>query len=150
MVVLPSMASSSGPGSLASKLLWGRTRPASSPPHKAKTTARKSQVALQRWAKDNGWYPPVFLDAPSGNPRTGIVDAVLVRVSRDDPDVLELRLVQLKSGLAGLKASECERLEQAVKCIEVGSMYALCSGTHVTTMVKPSVWALNAPRRGSP
>jgi hypothetical protein len=108
-----------------------------SPPHKAKTTARKSQIALERWAKDNGWYPPVFLDAPSGNPRTGIVDAVLVRVSRDDADVIELRFVQLKSGLAGLKAVECERLEQAVKRIDIGSMYALCSGTHVTTMAKP-------------
>jgi hypothetical protein len=88
----------------------------------------------------------VFLDSVRGNPRTGIVDAVLLRVTPREPDVVQVRLVQLKSGSAGLKAIECERLEAAVSSIRVSSMAALCSGTHVTTFIHPRVWEVPVVR----
>ncbi|HVP65835.1 MAG TPA: hypothetical protein VMT17_01075 [Anaeromyxobacteraceae bacterium] len=120
-----------------------------SPPHKAKTTARKSQEALSRWAKAKAWHL-VFLDAASGNPRTGIVDAVLLRITLKKPDVVQVRLVQLKGGLAGLKPREVTRLEAAVRSIDVRSMYALYDGTSLNTIMKPRAWfPVSAnPRRG--
>jgi hypothetical protein len=54
-----------------------------------------------------------LLDAPSGFPRTGIVDAVLTRIAPTDPDQIEVKLVQLKSGSGGLKANEVRRLKRS-------------------------------------
>lgn len=99
----------------AARKAW-RTR--RSAPYKARKTARASQRAFEAWAKDQG-YRVVFLDAPSGNPRTGIVDAVLVRIAPSDADQLELHLVQLKSGDAGLTGVEVRRLKAAAKRIRI-------------------------------
>lgn len=103
-----------------------------SPIYRARRTARSSQVAFEHWAKENGWRV-VFLDAASGNPRTGIVDAVLLRVRPRYKDQIEVRLVQLKSGVAGLTGVEFERLCLAVEKINVEGMAALCNGDTVFT-----------------
>ena len=95
-----------------------------SPPHKAKKTALRSQDALKVWCKKHGWRL-VFLDAQSGNPRTGIVDAVLLRIAKGSPDKVEIRLVQLKGGGAGLKPYEPVRLERAVNAVDVKAFYVL-------------------------
>ena len=92
--------------SLAAKKAWATMRSAV---YKAQKCASRSQQGLKDWAESNGYWC-VFLDAASGNPRTGIVDAVLVKVQRSDADHLDIRLVQLKGGGAGLTARERSRL----------------------------------------
>jgi hypothetical protein len=108
------------PASSAALKAW-ETRP--SPVYRARRTAVLSQEALTAWARERRWHL-VFLDAPSGNPRTGIVDAVLIRVGRRDADRLELRLVQLKAGSAGLTARERQRLSIACSKISTHPAYA--------------------------
>lgn len=97
----------------AAEAAWITMRSA---PFRAHRTAKRSQDALRDWAREQGWYV-LFLDAPSGYPRTGIVDAVMLRIPASAPDDLEVRLVQLKGGSAGLTASEVARLEAAVRGI---------------------------------
>jgi hypothetical protein len=100
--------------------------------YRARQTARASQLTLERWAHQQGWRV-VFLDADSGNPRTGIVDAVLVRVRPRAKDQIDVRLVQLKSGVAGLTGAEFDRLCSAVERISVEGLAALCNGPAVFT-----------------
>jgi hypothetical protein len=100
--------------------------------YRARQTAKGSQVAFEQWAKNHGWRV-VYLDAPSGNPRTGIVDAVLLRVRPRAKDQIDIRLVQLKSGVAGLTGSEFERLCSAVEHVNVEGLAAFCNGKAVFT-----------------
>ena len=100
--------------------------------YRARQTARESQVAFENWAHEHGWRV-LFLDALSGNPRTGIVDAVLVRIRPRSKDQIDLRLVQLKSGSAGLTGTEFERLCSAVERVNVEALAALCNGREVFT-----------------
>lgn len=101
--------------------------------YRARQTAKRSHTAFEGWAKDHGWRV-VFLDALSGNPRTGIVDAVLLRVRPRAKDQIDIRLVQLKSGVAGLTGTEFDRLCSAVEQVSVEGLAALCSGSMVFTM----------------
>ena len=73
--------------------------------------ARKN--ALSAWCQDNGWKL-VFFEGAKGSPRTGIVDAVMVRINPGSPDAIEVRLVQLKSGAGGITGIEIRRLKQAL------------------------------------
>lgn len=102
------------PRSLAAKAAWKTMRSAV---YKAQKVAKRSQLALKDWAAKNGYWC-VFLDSAKGNPRTGIVDAVLVKVYHADADQLEFRLVQLKGGGAGLTARERSRLKAS--CAKAG------------------------------
>lgn len=111
------------------KKAWATRRSAT---YRARQTAKASQAAFEQWARDHGWRV-VFLDAPSGHPRTGIVDAVLVRVRPRSKDQIDIRLVQLKAGAAGLTATEFERLCSAVERVSVEGLAALCDGASVHT-----------------
>ena len=91
--------------SVAARKAWA-TR--TSPRYRAGRTERSSKEALSGWAKANGWRV-VFFEGSTGAPRTGIVDAVLIRLARAKPDVVEIRLVQLKAGAGGLTAHEIAR-----------------------------------------
>jgi hypothetical protein len=95
-----------------------------SPPYQARRTARLSQEALRIWAQSNGHHC-LFLDAPSGNPRTGIVDALLIRIGKSDPDILEIQLVQLKGGGAGMTPLERTRLMEASRSVRLGAAVAM-------------------------
>ena len=81
--------------------------------YKAKKSEAGSKAALSIWAADNGWKV-VFFEGKSGAPRTGIVDALLTRIAPRQPDLIQVRLVQLKSGSAGFRAAEVKRLKSAV------------------------------------
>jgi len=111
------------------KKAWVTRRSAN---YRARQTAKGSQFAFERWAHSRGWRV-VYLDAPSGNPRIGIVDAVLLRVRPRAKDQIDIRLVQLKSGVAGLTGSEFERLCAAVEGVNVEGLAALCNGPTVFT-----------------
>lgn len=103
---------------------WATRRAA---PYRARKTAEGSQRALASWALERGWHI-VFLDAKSGRPRQGIIDAVLIRPRPKDPDTLEIRVVQLKGGSAGLTAAEMRRLRAAVGKIDASPVIALFDG----------------------
>jgi hypothetical protein len=80
-------------------------------------TAR-SRKALTAWAAETGWRL-AFLEPGAGNGRRGIVDAVLVRASPHDPDAVQVKLVQLRGGKAGLAPAAERRLERAAERVEI-------------------------------
>ena len=94
----------------AARKAWVTRR---SGPHKARKSEKASKMALLAWCGANGWKV-LFFESASGSPRTGIVDAVMARISPSAADTVELRLVQIKSGVSGLTAAEIGRMKQAV------------------------------------
>ena len=94
------------------------------PVWKAKRTAKKSQDALREWASENDFHV-VFLDAKSGNPRTGIADALMFRIKPKAADQIELYVVQLKGGSAGFKAAEMARLTKAAESVKATPLIVL-------------------------
>ena len=82
--------------------------------HRAAKSEKGEQVALLTWCGDNGWKV-VFFEGPTGASRNGIVDAIITRIKLGYPDLIEVRLVQLKSGLGGLIGTEIARLKKAAR-----------------------------------
>jgi hypothetical protein len=58
----------------------------------------------------------------------GIVDAVIVRIKPREPDAIEVRLVQLKSGVGGLTGAEITRLKRAVAQLSTNWLLAAFDG----------------------
>ena len=83
----------------------------------------------------------MFFEGASGAPRTGIVDAVMVRIKPSKADSIEVRLVQLKGGLAGLTAAEVTRLKKATASLSTDWLFAAYDGA--TLHLVPDV-----PKRG--
>ena len=96
--------------------------------YKAKRSEQTSKAALSSWAADHGWSV-AFFEGKTGAPRTGIVDALLSRIAPRRPDIMQVRLIQLKSGSAGLKPKEVKRLNDAVENIEVSWYFVGFDGT---------------------
>ena len=88
---------------------------------------KKSKLALTTWCRDSGWKV-AFFEGPTGAPRNGIVDAVITRIKPRNPDLIEVRLVQLKSGLGGLTAAEIGRLKKAVADLSADWLLAAFDG----------------------
>ena len=80
-----------------------------------------------------------FFESPSGAPRTGIIDAIMFRLGRSDADALDLRLVQLKGGNAGVSGPEIARLKKAADGVAVGWLLAAFDGEslHLVPEVPP-------------
>ncbi|MBM4424417.1 MAG: hypothetical protein FJ030_13685 [Chloroflexi bacterium] len=110
--------------SLAAKKAWA-TR--NSPKYKARRSETASKQALANWCKSNGWKI-LFFEGESGAPRTGIVDAMIARIASNDADTLDIRLIQIKSGTAGLTAAEISRLKQALDKASVNWLLAAFDG----------------------
>jgi hypothetical protein len=85
---------------------------------RAADPAERSRRALEAWAAEAGWRA-VFVAPPAGKGRRGIVDAVLVRTSPRDPDAVQVKLVQLRGGKAGLAPAAERRLERAAERVEI-------------------------------
>jgi hypothetical protein len=95
------------------KAAWRtRRQHAVNPRTRARASEQASKVALQDYCKEHGWRV-AFFEGPTGAPRTGIIDAVIFRVAKHDADLLDLRLVQLKGGKAGVSGPEIARLKRA-------------------------------------
>src|ERR1035437_2798087 len=77
---------------------------------KARAAEAASKEALRSYCEQQGWRV-AFFEGATGAPRTGIIDAIMFRVSRKNADVLDLRLVQLKGGKAGVSGAEITRLK---------------------------------------
>ncbi len=88
---------------------------------------RASKVALEDYCKIHGWRV-AFFEGPTGAPRTGIIDAVMFRIDKHNADLLDLRLVQLKGGKAGVSGAEIARLKRAAADARVTWLIAAYDG----------------------
>ena len=113
-----------GDRSEAAMKSWATRR---SPTYKARQQERASKHALAEWCQANGWKV-LFFEGRTGAPRTGIVDAVMVRINSHDADTVEIRFVQLKSGKGGLSGRETTRLKQSVQKAALDWVAALFDG----------------------
>lgn len=109
----------------SAKKAWATRR---SPTYKARQHERASKHALRKWCETHGWKA-LFFEGKTGAPRTGIVDAVIVRIKSKDADVIEIKFVQLKSGAGGLSGPETSRLKSAVEKASVDWSAALFDGS---------------------
>ena len=71
---------------------------------KAHAAEAASKAALKLYFEKRGWHI-AFFEGVTGAPRTGIIDAIAYRLGRKNPDLLDLRLIQLKGGKAGVTAN---------------------------------------------
>ena len=90
---------------------------------KSKAAEAASKAAFQTYFEKRGWRV-AFFEGKTGSPRTGIIDAVAFRLGRKNSDLLDLRLVQLKGGKAGVSAAEIGRLKEAAKMATVNWLIA--------------------------
>jgi len=79
---------------------------------KARAAEAASKEALRAYCQKGGWRL-AFFEGETGAPRTGIVDAVALRVGRRNRDLLDVRLIQLKGGKAGVSGLEIACLKKA-------------------------------------
>ena len=79
---------------------------------KAQAAEAASKEALRAYCQANRWRV-AFFEGPTGSPRTGIIDAIVFRVDKRNPDLLDVRLIQLKGGKAGASGQEIARLKRA-------------------------------------
>jgi len=117
--------STPGSRSQAAIKAWVRRQ---SPQYRAARSEKESKAALSTWCRNNGWKE-TFFEGPTGSPRNGIVDAVITRIKPGSPDLIEVRLVQLKSGVGGLTGKEIARLKKAVSTVSVDWLLAAFDGT---------------------
>jgi hypothetical protein len=94
---------------------------------KARASEAASKEALRAYCEQNKWRV-AFFEGATGSPRTGIIDAIIFRVSRKNSDVLDLHLVQLKGGKAGVSGAEIARLKKAVGTVETDWLIAAFDG----------------------
>jgi hypothetical protein len=124
--------------SAAALKAWATRR---TPQYRARQSEARSKTALREWCRENKWSA-VFFEGASGAPRTGIVDAVIVRIKPGNADAIEVRLVQLKSGAAGVSAAEIARLKKAADALSTDWLLAAFDGT--TLHLVPDI-----PKRGA-
>lgn len=124
--------------------------------YRASKSEQASKAALLAWGRSNGWKV-LFFEGATGAPRTGVVDAILARITPGDADAIDLRLVQLKAGSGGLTAREIARLKQAVASISTDWLLAAFDGKTLhflpvieSTVVRkrPNKRAVGAGHRG--
>lgn len=82
---------------------------------------------METHCKETGWKL-AFFEGKTGSPRTGIIDAIAFRLSRKNADALEIRLIQLKGGKAGISGIEMARLKKAVEEATISWMIAAFDG----------------------
>jgi hypothetical protein len=103
---------------------------------KARAAEAASKEALRTYCKEHKWRV-AFFEGATGSPRTGIIDAIIFRISRQNADVLDLRLVQLKGGHAGVTAAEIARLKKASEAVAVDWMIAAFDGEALQLVPEP-------------
>jgi hypothetical protein len=94
---------------------------------KVRASEGASKEALRLYCEQHGWKL-AFFESASGSPRTGIIDAIAYRLGRSNADLLDVRLVQLKGGKAGVSASEIGRLKKASAGATVNWLIAAFDG----------------------
>jgi hypothetical protein len=94
---------------------------------KAGEAEAASKKALLRYGREHGWTV-AFFGGPTGSPRTGIIDAILYRLGRKNADALDIRLIQLKGGNAGVSGPDFARLKNAKDSVTVKWLVAAFDG----------------------
>jgi hypothetical protein len=94
---------------------------------KARAAEAASKEALLVYCEKHGWRV-ALVEGATGAPRTGIIDAVMFRISPKNADLLDIRLVQLKGGEAGISGREIARLKNAVSDATVNWLVAAFDG----------------------
>jgi len=94
---------------------------------KARAAEAASKAALKAHCEETGWRV-AFFEGKTGAPRTGIIDAVAFRLGPRKADMIDIRLIQLKGGNAGITGREVSRLKQAVTEARVNWMLAWFDG----------------------
>ena len=94
---------------------------------KAHAAEAASKAALKLYCEKRGWHI-AFFEGVTGAPRTGIIDAIAYRLGRKNPDLLDLRLIQLKGGKAGVTAREIGRLKKAATDVKADWLIAAFDG----------------------
>ena len=90
---------------------------------KAHAAERDSKNALRKYCEAHGWRV-AFFEGKTGAPRTGIIDAIACKLGSADPDRMDLRLIQLKGGSAGVSGEEIGRLKEAAEKLKVDYLIA--------------------------
>ena len=73
-----------------------------------------------------------FFEGSTGALRTGIIDAIAYKLGRTNPDRMDLRLIQLKGGRAGVRGEEIGRLKEAAEALKVDYLIAEFDGERKT------------------
>jgi hypothetical protein len=107
---------------------------------KVRAAEAASKAALKVYCEETGWHV-AFFEGKTGAPRTGIIDAVAFRLRQKNADALEVRLIQLKGGNAGVSGREIARLKKAVDEASISWMIAAFDGQDLQTI--PGVSASN-------
>lgn len=94
---------------------------------KARAAEAASKEALRAYCQEHGWKI-AFFEGATGAPRTGIIDAVTFRLGRKNADALDVRLIQLKGGKAGISGLEITRLKHAASNAVVKWLIAAYDG----------------------
>jgi hypothetical protein len=94
---------------------------------KARASEAASKEALRLYCERHGWRV-AFFEGSTGSPRTGIIDAIAYRLGRRNADLLDVRLVQLKGGKAGVSGAEIARLKNAAAAATVNWLIAAFDG----------------------
>lgn len=77
----------------------------------------------------------MFFEGKTGSPHTGIIDAFAYRLDRKDADRLDVKLIQLKGGKAGITGREIARLKKAAENAKIS--WALAAFDGETLQVVP-------------
>jgi hypothetical protein len=94
---------------------------------KVRASEAASKEALTLYMQERGWKV-VFFEGKTGSPRTGIIDAVAYRLDRKNADQLDVKLIQLKGGKAGITGREIGRLKKAADTAKVSWALAAYDG----------------------
>ena len=94
---------------------------------KSKAAEAASKEALSAYCREHGWKI-AFFEGATGSPRTGIIDAIAFRLGRKNADALDVRLIQLKGGHAGVSGPEIARLKKAAEGATVKWLIAAFDG----------------------
>jgi len=94
---------------------------------KARAAEAASKAAMRVHCEKHGWRL-AFFEGDTGAPRNGIIDAIAFRLGRKNSDLLDVRLVQLKGGKAGVSGREIARLKKAAEAATVNWLIAEFDG----------------------
>jgi hypothetical protein len=94
---------------------------------KARAAEAASKEALRIYCQEHRFKIAVF-EGATGAPRTGIIDAIAFRLGRTNADALDIRLIQLKGGNAGISGPEIALLKKAASGAIVKWLIAALDG----------------------
>jgi hypothetical protein len=103
---------------------------------KVRAAEGASKEGLRAYCDERKWRV-AFFEGLTGSPRAGIIGAIIFRLGRQNADVLDLRLVQLKGGRAGVNGAEIARPKKAGESVAVSWTIAAFDGESLHLVPEP-------------